>query len=280
MTAEIWDWRALVTIAVKELHDARRQRWFILFAAVFAGLCLMIGASSYLSAGTVTLGSFPRTAASLVNLVVFLVPLMGLLLGSATMASEKERGTLPTLLSQPITIPEILLGKWLGVSVASSAALLIGFGLAGLALSFSAGSDQSTLFIGVFAFTLLLSLSSISIGALISSFSSRFSLSVTIALVVWLVFVLISDLGLMMGAVAFQIPVPVLFWLSALNPCQVFRLLALRLLQGDLELLGPAGAYAGDFLGPFFFPALLSVFTLWIIVPLCAALIFARRWLE
>ncbi|MCS7224589.1 MAG: ABC transporter permease [Armatimonadetes bacterium] len=274
------DQAVVLTIALKELNDAKRQRWFLFFAGAFAVLCLMIGASSYLSAGTVIFGSFARTAASLVNLTLFLIPLMGLLLGALSVSSERERGTLITLLAQPVTGPEILLGKWLGLAAASSSALLIGFGLTGVTLALSGGTEQMDLFAYVFLLTLLLSLSSLSTGVLISCLSRKFSLSVSVALVVWLFFVLVSDLGLMTGAVAFQLPPALLFWISSINPCQIFRLLSLTLLQGNLELLGPAGAYAGDALGPFLIPVLLSLLFLWVLVPLLISLVLSRRWWE
>ncbi len=78
------DFIAIATVAHKDLDDAKRHRWFVIFTIVFAGLALAFSASGFLSAGTLTVAGFGRTTASLVNLVLLLVPLMGLLLGASS----------------------------------------------------------------------------------------------------------------------------------------------------------------------------------------------------
>ena len=123
--------RVIAIVARKEVRDALRNRWFLLYAAAFAVLALALSRLSLGDTSAAGFAGFGRTAASLVNLVLLVVPLMGLTLGAASLAGERERGTLPMLLAQPVTRREVLLGKYAGLAQAQGAALALGFGLAG-----------------------------------------------------------------------------------------------------------------------------------------------------
>ena len=52
------------------------------------------------------------------ELVLLVVPLMGLSLGALGLAAERERGTLDYLLAQPVSRAEIFLGKYVGLAAA------------------------------------------------------------------------------------------------------------------------------------------------------------------
>ena len=104
---------ALLLVARQELVLAARARSIQIFAAVFALLALAVAASGYVLTGGVGVQDFARTAASLVQLVLLMVPLMALLLG--VMALSGERGSLELLFAQPLARSDILLGKLLGL---------------------------------------------------------------------------------------------------------------------------------------------------------------------
>ncbi|MCZ7578292.1 MAG: ABC transporter permease [Dehalococcoidia bacterium] len=120
--------RAIRAIMWKELRDAVRSRWLVGYAAAFAVVAL---AMSQLQGGDIGSQGFNRTTAGLINLCILLVPLLSLVLGAAAIAGERERGTLATLLSQPISAAELLAGKYVGLTIAVWSAIALGFGAAG-----------------------------------------------------------------------------------------------------------------------------------------------------
>jgi len=73
-------------VARQELVLAVRSRWTQIFAAVFAALALAVAASGYVLSGGHGVQDFARTAASLVQLVLLLVPLTSLLIGVLSLA--------------------------------------------------------------------------------------------------------------------------------------------------------------------------------------------------
>ncbi len=270
--------RLVFVLARKEVRDALRNRWFLLYAVCFAVLSL--GLSSVAMAGTGRFGmaGFGRTAASLVNLVLLIVPLMGLTLGAAAISGERERGTLETLLSQPISRSEVLLGKFVGMSAALCGALGAGFGTTAFVLLSRGASSNLAQFVGIFGLSLLLGLSMLSLGFLVSSIARRTTLALGAAIFAWLTLVFLGDLGLMGGAMTLRMTASELLGCALVNPLQVFKMFAVSGMHRSLDLLGPAGLYASQTFGAAL-PALLSaVLAAWIVVPFGLAwLIFLKR---
>ena len=64
--------------------------------------------------------------------------------------------------------------------------------------------------------------------------------------------------------------------MSLVNPTQVFKVMTVDTLQGNLELLGPAGLYATDILGNWLGPCLLSLLAVWTVLPLALSAILLR----
>ncbi len=87
------DFENVYVLIQKELRDARHNRWFVLYTIAFAALSLALAWFALSGAGNFGLAGFGRTSASLINLVLLIVPLMGLTLGALSLAGEREKGT-------------------------------------------------------------------------------------------------------------------------------------------------------------------------------------------
>jgi Cu-processing system permease protein len=266
------DARTVLTFAAKELRDARRNRWFLLYTVALAALSLLLSALSVSEQGAHGLAGFGRTTASLVNLVMLVVPLMGLTLGAMSLAAERERGTLLYVLAQPVTPGEVFLGKYLGLALALLASLALGFGLSGLVISWRVGGAQVASYLSLAGLSFALGLVSLGLGLVISALARRSSTAIGVAIFAWLGLVLVGDLGLMGTALVLRLHVGTLFGLALGNPLQVFKVSAIAASSGSIEVLGPAGVYAMRTLGPALLPALLSVLVAWVLAPLGAGL--------
>ena len=103
-------------------------------------------------------------------------------------------------------------------------------------------------------------------------------MSTGVALFVWLVFVFISDLGLMAGTVLFRLRVQEIFGLAVLNPLQSFKMAVVVSMNASLDVLGPVGVYASHTLGAALPWILVGMVVLWVMIPLIlATLLFVRR---
>lgn len=266
-------------IAQKELRDALRNRWFLLYTLAFIGLSLGFSYMALAGAGIAGFAGFGRTAASLVNLVLLMAPLMALTVGAQSLAGEQERGTLGYLMAQPISRAEIFVGKYLGLALSLLASLALGFGISGVIMALNAsGAADPTVYIGLVALAFLLSLTMLSVGFVVSAFTRRSGVAIGVGLFLWLLFVFVGDLGMMGTAMTMRMPVENLFWMSLLNPLQVFKMAAILGINATLDLLGPAGIYAMQKHGSQLALIFLAVLAVWIAVPAIFAYVrFANK---
>ena len=270
--------RNILTIGHRELREAVRSRWFMLYTLAFAVLGLAVSCVSASGAGGSGLSGFGRTTAGLVNIVLLVVPLMALTSGAASIASDRERGMLSYVFAQPVSRVEVLLGKYVGLAASLLACLCLGLGACAAVLAWKGVDTRPASIAWLAGLSFALSLGMLSLGMLISTLARKASVAVGTAIFVWLALVFVSDLALMAGAMAMRLRIEELFALSLLNPLQVFKMWTLHAVDATLDVLGPAGLYATEEYGSrlhLIFGAFLSA---WVLAPLgVAAAVLARR---
>lgn len=266
------DINAITTIARQELVINIRNRWTLVFAGVFGVLVLAISYFGLVTAGAVGFQGFARTSASLLSMVLYIVPLLALTMGTLSFTSEKSASEL--LFSQPVTRAEILLGKFLGLFASIFTATLIGFGLAGVIIAANAGTDSSLRYPALVGFSLLLALIFLSLSAFISVLCHRKSKAFGVALFVWFFFVLFYDLLVIGSTFLFRERTANVFIFGSLfgNPVDMVRIASLMTLNGK-DIFGAGGAALLRFLGGerLSIVLLLIVLGLWVVAPLFIA---------
>ena len=187
------DTNAIVTIARQEVTISLRSRWVLVFASVFGLLSLAISYFGTVTAGAAGLQGFERTAASLLSLVLYLVPLLGLMLGTLSILPDQAANEL--LFAQPVARTTILLGRLAGLFTAMSAAMLAGFGLAAAVILWQIGPDGFLRFSGLVGLSFALAAIFLTIGALAGLMSESRTRAFGVSLCVWFVFVMFYDLA-------------------------------------------------------------------------------------
>ena len=264
--------------AKREFRDALASKWFLLYTLAFTVLAVGVSYLSLSGVGSHGFTGFGRTAAGLLNLIMLVVPLMALTAGAGSIAGERERGTLLYMLAQPVSRPQVLLGKYLGLAAALVCSLCIGFGVSAGVLAWRAGGVGVGSYAMLVGFTAMLALAMLSLGILISVVSRRSSVATGIALFVWLTLVFVSDLGLMASSVLFKLRVQEVFSLAIVNPLQSFKMGVIVNMNASLDVLGPVGAYASHTLGDALPWILGGTLVAWIIAPLgLSVVLFLRR---
>lgn len=255
----------------KEFRDAIRNRWFLIYSAAFAVLAVSVSWLSLAGADQYGFAGFNQTAAGLVNLIMLIVPLMALQTGASSVAGERERGTLAQLLSLSVTRSEVLIGKFVGLSLALITALALGFGLSGIIISLNGGAAGLANYVALFGLAALLTVAMLSVGLLVSVISRKSSSAVGIAIVVWLTLAFAGDLGLMGSAIIFRLHLWPLFALALANPLEVFKMAVLAGTHASLDVLGPVGRYAVENYGRILWLIFLGTLAAWITLPYAAA---------
>jgi Cu-processing system permease protein len=248
-----WDARAVL-----------RDRWFVAVAAAYAVLTLAAAVVALSSATIFGVSSFGRSAAALIQLTMLFVPLLSLTVGAGWIAAERESGALALIACQPITRNAIFAGKYVGVAWTVIGATVLGFGAAGMVLATRSGADQLPAFLLLVGLAILLSLAMLSVGFAVSAAAPSRSRALATALLLWLGFVIVSDLGVLGTAVVLRLPAPIVLLLGSVNPVSAFRLAAIVGITGNADLTGPVGQFAADRFGvPMLVGALTAVLAAW-----------------
>src|SRR5262249_19207058 len=163
-------------------REAVRSRWFLLYTLAFAALGLGVSYLSAASSGGTGLAGFGRTTAGLINLVLLVVPLMGLTAGAGAIASDRERGMLAYILAQPVSRVEVLLGKYLGLAAALLACICLGLGACAGILAWKAGGTSASSILWFAGLSFGLALGMLSVGMLISALARKGSVAVGTAI--------------------------------------------------------------------------------------------------
>ncbi len=266
------EWSQIFTLAAKEFKDRLRNKWVLAVALVFTVFSLVITYFGGAAQGQVGPRSIEFTIASLVSLVIYLIPLIALLLGFDAVVGERERGSLELLLSLPITRGELLLGKYLGLAAALTLSTLGGFALVALLLWKQFQWAGLFHYGGFMLSSVLLGWAFLSLAVLTSVLARERTHASGLAIALWFLFVLVFDLVLLgvLVATGGRYGGEAIAYLLLLNPADVFRILNVFSLEDVRTMYGLGGIVPAALAKPW---VMGSVMLAWIAAPLAVA-----RW--
>lgn len=240
--------RLIRILAWREFRDGLHSRWLLGFGLLFA--LLTLGISYYGLAGTRQIGfqGFELVSSSLLNLVLFTVPLATL--AQSILNFSSESGHLLILLTQPMSRTQVLFGKYLGTVGAVSLAILGGMALGGVGIVAMSGGNYAGSFLLLILLTAALILLFAAAGMLIAVVSPDKTKALGFGLSLWFVLVILYDLLVFGVAIAGAGVSLKIFLLTALvfNPVDVVRVLFL-LASGNTGFVGAAGSVLSETLG-------------------------------
>lgn len=272
------DRKTITDIARHELMINMRNKWTLIFAVVFAVLVVGISYFGIVAEGFSGMENFTRTSASMLNLVLYLVPLVSLTMG--TLSFTGDNAIVELLFAQPVSRLEVLLGKLAGLFSSLSISMMAGFLAAGsVILSFN-GTDGLLAYASFVLLSLVLALIFLCLAAAIAAANRRMSKAFGVSLFLWFFFVLFYDLLALGTTVLLSGQSSNYFLFASLfgNPVDMVRVATLIILD-NVTIFGAAGAALLRFLGGPVASLILLVggLGLWIAAPLCVAQILIQR---
>ena len=266
--------KAIGVLALNEFMDGLRNRWVaaaITLLGTTALVLLLVGSAP---TGTIRAGALDVSVVSLTSLSVYLLPLIALLLSFDALVGEFERGTMLLLLTYPVARWQVVMGKFFGHMMILLAAVVVGYGGAAVitVLFTDNGIEGWQAYVNMMGTTLLLGAVFIALGYLVSVLVRERSTAAGAAVVLWLVFVVLYDLGLLGLLLADheqRISQSLFSVLMLVNPADTYRLLNLTAFDSVGQVAGIAGVGV---------TLLLCLIVMWVVVPLAATMaIFHRR---
>jgi len=217
----------VISIAKKEFMDNFRNNWIIGLSVIFAILALL---ASYFSSYDQGWQDFESTTGTMMMPVQLLIPIIGLMLGYATIVGEIEKGSMGSLLSHPVTRKEVILGKFLGLGSVISSTVLVGFGIAGVIIAVNVPDPNIAIYLLFIAASILLGLAFMSLALFFSSFFKSRSAAMGGAIFLWFFFSMLFPM-LTFGILIATIPnglygMPDWFYpIQLLNPTMAYSLI-------------------------------------------------------
>lgn len=258
---------AIVKVMKYELSDVMRSRWLIAYTVFF--LIVTDGLLRFSGGGT-------NAVMSLLNVVLFIIPLANIVFGTMYLYNAREFTEL--LLAQPIGRRQLFGGLFLGLALPLACGFVAGVGIPFILHGFDDGALRSTLTMLVaLGVTLTFCFTGLAFALALRLEDRAKALGAAIG--IWLLTTVLYDgLVLLLGAMFGDYPLErPLLALMLLNPVDLARVL--MLLQLDLSaLMGYTGAVFKSFFGSAGGMALaLGALLVWAAAPPLAALHLFRR---
>lgn len=237
----------ILATAATEFRIALRNRWVSVSVVMMVLFSLVLSAAGSAPTGALGVDRLSVTVASLTSLSVYLVPLVALLMSFDGIAGEAERGTLSLVLTYPLSRAELLLGKLLAHIAVLMLAVSAGFGSAAIAtlmMDTSASSGLPALWRLLWS-SVLLGAAFLCLGYALSGMSRRPAGAAGLAIGLWLVMIVLYDLGLLAAVVSDGggwFTTDLFPWLLLANPADAFRLFNLAASDASSAASGVAGA--------------------------------------
>ena len=286
-----------VAIARKDVQDARRSYWLWGLAAVLTAL-LAIGPVLIIT--DIIQMTQPQNGQAvttdiyiqlMLGTLTFFVPIVAIVLAYESITGERDSGTLKLLLSLPHSRLDVVVGKAIGRGVVVSAAIVIAFVVAAVALVATPFEFAAANYLGFALLTIVLGLAfvGLSVGFSAAADSSRRAMIGTVTMfvlftLIWSSFA--SGLTRLLREntdLASETLIPLHLFVKILNPTEAYRTLVVSLVSGDpfgarVSLAGGSGlqgalnrqAYAQALGGevPFYLsdPVVALVLVFWIVV--------------
>ncbi len=198
--------KAIALIGSREFSDRMRNGWVLACALLWLGAIGLTSVFGLVQIGRIGVQGYERTVVSLLNLVQYVVPLIGLLLGHDLVVREREDRTLNLVLAGGVQRSRVLLGKFLGGALTLMLPLLLGFAIAGTMIKIAAPGDGLTAFLKLAASGIVLGILFLGLGLLISVVSRTRVKALVFALLTWCVAVFAFDLVAMGVVLALESP--------------------------------------------------------------------------
>jgi len=271
--------KSIYAIAKKEFLDNYRNKWIIAITIIFLILTLVISYFGVLGSNGWT--DLTGTISGMMALVQYLVPIIALMLGYASIVGEKEKGSLSLLLSYPIKRGEVIAGKFIGLGSVLAVSILIGFGGAGLIIALNVSGIQWGEYLIFIVSAILLGLAYISLAMLFSTICNKRSTALGGSIFLWFLFSMIWGI-ILVGIVIANYGIDAISnedwvaptWLyvfSMINPISSFQLLV------ALNISSVSTGIPGSFPTFYTTPIIATILFLWIVIPLIAAYVLFQR---
>lgn len=270
----------IITIARREIRLGFRNPWsysFLLTFSIFVVALMLMNSNSQIG-----IGNYTTLTGTMMNLLLYFLPLMTLAFGSFSITTEKEDGNWSLLQTYPISSFTWLMGKYIGSFIIICAIVLFSFGFAGMIGGvFQADVNISTtLFLLIFS--LLLTFIFLAIGIVIGVLSKNRWQALTASVSIWIFFVLAWPILMIstLSSLNYHTLKTALEVVTLVNPAEFIRIFMIIHLGGG-HVFGPEYIHWVGWANSSFGTVYFGIFcVVWVSVLFITAIFFTERGMK
>src|SRR5699024_10386505 len=267
----------IFTIAEREVKLGFRNSWTYSFLILLSFFTLLI---MLLQSGVQATEGYTDMTGTMMNMTLYLLPLITLLTGSVSTAVEKESGQWSLLSTYALSPYTFLWGKWIGLAIIMLAMIAFGFGLSGIiTILFGKAIPLGTL-IFFWAFSSTLALIYLGIALFIGAITNNLWQALIGSIAIWFITIVIWPLLLISGLslLPYSWIYAILEVSTFLNPAELVRIFSM-MKMGAGSAFGPEYAQWISWVnGPYGVPVFMVTVVIWIVLTvLGGAFIWERR---
>jgi len=213
----------MTNLWLSEWKTMTRQRSYYLFLILWV---LVFSLLFLLERNNAGLSSFTNITGTIVNILLYLLPLFMLIIGSFSITNEMESGQWQLLCTYPVSIPAYLFGKFAGLMTAQAAVFTLSFGMS-MAIGKLSGIELSIPWLlGIYLFSLLLIYVFLILGLFLGTVAKTRWKALMASVAAWFFLIMIWPTALIsiLGLVPYPMIDPLMKLAMVLNPAEFLRI--------------------------------------------------------
>ncbi|MEH7248015.1 ABC transporter permease subunit [Neobacillus niacini] len=206
-----------------EWKTMTRQRsyysFLLLWSSVFSLLFLLEGTNDSIS-------GYTNITGTIVNIILYLLPLFMMIIGSFSITNEFENGQWDLLSTYPISIPTYFFGKFAGLFTAQSIVFTLSYGIS-MAIGLAARIELSIKWLlGIYLFSLFLIFIFLLLGIFFGTLARTRWKALTLTVAIWFFLIMIWPTALIavLGLVPYTMIDVLMKIAMVVNPAEFLRI--------------------------------------------------------
>ncbi len=236
----------LKLIALLDLKESIRAKWFLVYSLVFGGLIALFFIAGVTESQVMGFSGLSRLLLMYIQITIIILPIFILITTVRSISGDRDSHVLEYMLSFPISLKEYYWGKLIGRFITVYLPVIFAMIIAIIYGTFKGADIPWSIF---FLYTgLLFALSSAFLGIafFISSFVKSSEVALGIAFFIWIFLLAFIDIALISLMMQQRFNEELIITIALMNPMEIFRVSAISLFDPELTVMGPVAFYILD----------------------------------
>lgn len=214
-----------------ELRMSVRQHSYYMFLLFWVAVLSLL---FLLQRNAAVLTEYTNMAGTIMNVVLYIIPLFMTIIGSFSIANEKENGQWKLLCTYPLDSISYVLGKMGGQFTSQLIVFTFSYGISLCIGLLMGGSFSVHWILALYVFSIVLMYFFLLIGMLVGSIIATRWQALTVSVIIWFFFIMVWPTALIaiLGLVPYTLIAPLLKMAIFINPAELLRVVMVVKLDG------------------------------------------------